>query len=50
MIHKQKFRDVLKMWTIMTSEDAFYMLLGIENQASIHYAMHVRSMLYDALK
>ena len=49
MIPNQKFRDVLKMWTVMTSEDASYMLLGIENQASIHYAMPVRSMLYDAL-
>lgn len=45
----QKFRDILKLWTIMTDEEAAYMLLGIENQANIHYAMPVRNMLYDAL-
>ena len=49
MVPKQKFRDVLKMWTIMTDEDASYMLLGIENQNDVHYAMPVRNMLYDAL-
>lgn len=31
IVPTQKIRDVLKMWTIMTSEDATYMLLGIEN-------------------
>lgn len=45
----QKFRDVMKLWTVMTSEDATYMLLGIENQTIIHYAMPIRNMLYDAL-
>ncbi len=33
----------------MTSEDATYMLLGIENQVNVHYAMPVRAMVYDAL-
>lgn len=45
----QKFRDVMKLWTVMTSNDATYMLLGIENQTNIHYAMPIRNMLYDAL-
>ena len=49
IVPTQKFRDVLKLWTVMTSEDATYMLLGIENQANVHYAMPVRNMLYDAL-
>lgn len=49
IVPTQKIRDVLKMWTIMTSEDATYMLLGIENQANIHYAMPIRNMLYDAM-
>ncbi len=49
MFPAQKFRDVLKLWTVMTSKDATYMLLGIENQANVHYAMPVRNMLYDAL-
>lgn len=45
----QKFRDVMKLWTVMTSSDATYMLLGIENQKNVHYAMPIRNMLYDAL-
>lgn len=45
----QKFRDVLKLWTVMMSEDATYMLLGVENQTNVHYAMPVRTLLYDAL-
>ena len=49
IIPAQKYRDILKMWTIMTSENATYMLLGVENQANIHYAMPIRNMLYDAL-
>ena len=49
IVPTQKFRDVLKLWTVMTSQEATYMLLGIENQANIHYAMPVRNMLYDAL-
>ncbi len=49
IVPTQKFRDVLKLWTVMTSKDATYMLLGIENQANVHYAMPVRNMLYDAL-
>lgn len=49
IIPAQKFRDNLKKWTIMTSRDATYMLLGVENQANVHYAMPIRNMLYDAL-
>lgn len=45
----QKLRDILKLCTIKSTDDTIYMLLGIENQANIHYAMPVRSMLYDAL-
>lgn len=45
----RKFRDVLKLWTVMADEEATYMLLGVENQASVHYAMPIRNMLYDAL-
>lgn len=49
IVPTQKFRDVLKLWTVMTSEDATYMLLGVENQTNVHYAMPVRTLLYDAL-
>lgn len=44
----QKYRDVLKYLSAMYDERAAYLLLGIENQSNIHYAMPVRNMLYDA--
>lgn len=33
----------------MTDEHTAYVLLGIENQDSVHYAMPVKNMIYDAL-
>lgn len=44
-----KYRDVLKGATIKRDSKATYLLLGIENQTDVHYAMPVRNMLYDAL-
>lgn len=49
IVPNQKFRDVMRLWTVMTGKNATYMLLGIENQTNIHYAMPIRNMLYDAL-
>ena len=46
----QKYRDVLKTAVIMEDENADYLLLGIENQTDVHYAMPVRNMIYDALQ
>ena len=46
----QKYRDVLKTAVIMQDEKASYLLLGIENQTDVHYAMPVRNMLYDAMQ
>ncbi len=46
----QKYRDVLKLVTAMEDGNAAYLLLGVENQSEIHYAMPVRTMLYDALQ
>jgi hypothetical protein len=46
----QKYRDILKSVTVMQDGNAAYMLLGIENQSQIHYAMPVRNMLYDAMQ
>ncbi len=46
----QKYRDVLKLATVMKDDRAAYVLLGIENQSEINYAMPVRNMLYDALQ
>ena len=45
----QKFRDVLKECVLMQDEKVAYLLLGIENQSDVHYAMPVRNMVYDAL-
>ena len=46
----QKIRDVLKQWIVKRDDKAAYLLLGVENQSDIHYAMPVRNMLYDALQ
>ncbi len=46
----QKYRDVLKVATAKADKNAAYLLLGIENQSQMHYAMPVRNMLYDAIQ
>ena len=46
----QKVRDELKYLTAMADEHAAYVILGIENQDEIHYAMPVKNMVYDALE
>ncbi|MGN1187507.1 MAG: hypothetical protein ACI4R6_03345, partial [Lachnospiraceae bacterium] len=43
-------RDVVKSFTAMTDSDTAYVVLAIEAQSHIHYAMPVRNMLYDALQ
>ena len=45
----QKIRDVLKKCIIKNDGKTTYVVLGIENQADIHYAMPVRNLIYDAL-
>lgn len=45
----QKYRDLLKTATVMEDGSATYLLLGIEGQTQINYAMPVRNLLYDAL-
>ncbi len=46
----QKYRDILKMTTVMTDDKAAYVLFGVEAQPDIHYAMPVRNVIYDALQ
>ena len=46
----QKYRDVLKSAVIMKDQMASYVILGIENQTDIHYAMPVRNLIYDGLQ
>ena len=45
----QKIRDVLKLYTAMRDEQAYYLMFGIEIQTETHYALPVRNMLYDAM-
>ena len=46
---EQRYRDVLKKCVIRSCGKTLYMIYGIEAQSEIHYAMPVRSMLYDAM-
>lgn len=46
----QKYRDVLKQATIRKDGNAIYVILGIENQTDIHYAMPVKNFFYDAMR
>ena len=46
---EQKYRDVMKSLTAMYDEQAAYLLLGIENQSDVNYAMPIKNLLYDAL-
>ena len=46
----QKYRDVFKSMVIKQDEKTSYVLLGIENQTDVHYAMPVRNAIYDALQ
>ena len=41
-----RYRDVFKVYR---DKHAAYILLGIEDQMAIHYAMPLRNMIYDAL-
>lgn len=46
----QKYRDVLKEAVVKEDGEAAYVLiLGVENQDNIHYAMPVKNMVYDAI-
>ena len=46
---EQRYRDVLKSLIAMMDDHAAYLILGIENQGEIHYAMPVKNLLYDAI-
>ena len=49
-VPEQKYRDLLKLLHAMTDGDAAYCVMGIENQADIHYALPVRNGVYDFLQ
>ena len=41
----QKYRDALKSTTVMYNDKATYMILGVENQTDINYAMPVKNIV-----
>ena len=43
----QKQRDLLKLWSAMTDGDTIFVLFGVEIQGSVHYAMPIKTGLYD---
>ena len=46
----QRYRDLLKSAVVKQDERTSYVLLGVENQTDVHYAMPVRNAIYDALQ
>lgn len=46
---KQRWRDLLKSVIVKETGDMVYILLGVENQSDIHYAMPVKNMIYDGM-
>ena len=46
----QKNRDVFKILSAKRTDKVGFLILGVENQANIHYAMPVRTMLYDSMQ
>lgn len=46
----QRTRDVIKSVVAMTDESTAYLVLAVENQSHIHYAMPVKNLVYDALQ
>ncbi len=46
----QRYRDVVKSVTAMTDRRMAYLVLAVEDQTKVHYAMPVRNMLYDAMQ
>lgn len=50
IIVKDKMRDIKKSWILKKDDNVAYLMLGIENQTDIHYAMPVRNMFYDVLE
>ncbi len=46
----QRYRDLLKTAVTMKDDETAYILLGIEAQQRVHYAIPVQNMLYDAMQ
>ncbi len=48
-VANQKYRDLLKHYTVKSDSKSVYCIFGIEAQSKVHYAMPVRNLLYDAM-
>ena len=48
--YTQKYRDVLKTAVLKQDGKCRYLLLGLEAQKNVHYAMPVRTGLYDMMR
>ncbi len=46
----QRYRDALKIATLMADDNAAYVIFGIEAQTHIDYGMPIRTFLYDGLQ
>ncbi|MCD8005236.1 MAG: Rpn family recombination-promoting nuclease/putative transposase [Oscillospiraceae bacterium] len=46
----QRTRDAIKSVTAMSDRKRAYLILAIENQSNIHYAMPVKNLMYDAIQ
>ena len=46
---RQRIRDVIKLWQVMSDDRAVYVVMGVEVQEKTHYAMPVRCALYDSI-
>ena len=44
LIAIQKLRDVMKLYAAMSDDKATYLLLGVENQSELHYAMPIKNV------
>lgn len=49
MLSVERVRDVLKSCAVKTVDGVTYLVVGVENQSDVHYAMVVRTMVQDAL-
>ncbi|MCD8069277.1 MAG: Rpn family recombination-promoting nuclease/putative transposase [Lachnospiraceae bacterium] len=45
-----RLRDAVRMASVMKNDQCTYVIMGIEAQTNVHYAMAVRSIVYDGLQ
>ena len=49
LVTVERIRDVLKSCAAKTADGIAYLIIGVENQSDVHYAMVIRNMVQDAL-